>query len=192
MNMHPHTIDCLAFPASSSLRNPHFSVPACVYEWGQLNVSLPLTRTMPSGALVLQRVLHPGLPLKDELGGALCQTVLHARNCQTALYTTYMNVRHAIAKNASVTCAAFASVTTGTMGFRLIRAAVIAFQAIRGTTTSVAYYHDRVRVRREAYVLSILGCAPPRSRNRSEPVLCCGRRVVEMKSWTTRQASNLT
>ncbi|TYZ58005.1 hypothetical protein PybrP1_003500 [[Pythium] brassicae (nom. inval.)] len=130
---HGHTIDCLAFPTSYNLRNPHVGVAARVHERAgpELDASLSLSRNVPSTRLRCDAFSTSGYRSGMNLLVHCVGPFYMSAFCESLLYGTYLKALQAIVENTSVTCAAFASISTGAMGFPVDRAAVTAFQAVR-------------------------------------------------------------
>ncbi|RLN88858.1 hypothetical protein BBJ28_00021826 [Nothophytophthora sp. Chile5] len=124
-------VDCLAFPTSSSYRNPRRGVAGCVHQRAGPDLdrtvenvglrgratagSVLSTMGCASGMRLLVHCVGPtgGLPDSEEL---LCKT--------------YVNALLA-ADNNHVTCAAVASISTGQLQFPIASAADVALAAVR-------------------------------------------------------------
>ncbi|KAF1335988.1 Macro domain-containing protein, partial [Globisporangium splendens] len=133
-----HEIDCLAFPTSGMYSNPRVGVAGRVHERAgpQLDAML-CTQKKASSVRHVDSVLgtpgfESGVHLLVHCIGPV-YAGYHPNKSSALLYDTYRNALAAIHNDPVVTCAAFASISTGILRFPVKRAAKIALRAVRDT-----------------------------------------------------------
>jgi O-acetyl-ADP-ribose deacetylase len=122
-------VDCLAFPTSSSFRNPGIGVAGCVHRRIGVNVDryVPNASERPDIREVLTTPGDGEIKLLVHCVGPS----RFDRDRRVRLYNTYSKALLAIERAASVKCAAFASISTGTLQYPKQEAAEVAMTAVR-------------------------------------------------------------
>ncbi|KAJ0407847.1 hypothetical protein P43SY_008308 [Pythium insidiosum] len=126
-------VDCLVFPTSAYLRNPHVGAAGCVHARAgseldrhiadRLGARLPL----PVGSTTLTPAFNADIHSLIHCIGPSGM----AHNRELLLYTTYINALAAFEKDLTVQCAAIASISTGINQFPIEDAATVAISAVR-------------------------------------------------------------